>query len=122
MKEFKVYKILGKSVIKNNEIDGNPFICATEGGYFVSQTGVVNQDYIDSFQRKNLEEAVECWNQKAMQDSGMYTTILKVGVNGKADAYVHDCEELSESGYIIKLCYNGIFYSNNGGVDWMRLG
>lgn len=122
MQEFKVYKILGKSVIKNNEVGGQPFIAVTEGGYCVSQTGVVNQDYIDTFQQKNLEDAVDSWNRKAMKDSGMYSTILKVGVNGKSEAYVHDCESLSDSGYIVKLCCNGIFYSYNGGKDWIQLG
>lgn len=122
MQEFKVYKVLGKSVIKNNEVGGQPFIAVTEGGYCVSQTGVVNQHYIDTFQQKNLEDAVDSWNRKAMKDSGMYSTILKVGVNGKSEAYVHDCESLSDSGYIVKLCCNGIFYSYNGGEDWVQLG
>lgn len=124
MREFKVYKILGKSVIKNNEIGGQPFVVVTEGGYCISQTGNVNvnQDYIDIFQKKNLEDAVDCWNRKAMKDSGMYTTILKVGANGKSEVYVHDCENLSDSGYVIKLCCNGIFYSYNGGEDWVQLG
>ena len=121
MQEFKVYKILGKSVIKNNEVGGQPFIAVTEGGYCVSQTGVVNQDYIDTFQQKNLEDAVGSWNRKAAKDSGMYTT-LKVGANGKGEVYIHDCESLSDSGYIIKLCCIGIFYSYNGGEDWVQLG
>ena len=122
MQEFKVYKILGKRVIKNNEVGGQPFIAVTEGGYCVSQTGVVNQDYINTFQQKNLEDAVDSWNRKAMKDSGMYTTILKVGANGKEEVYIHDCESLSDSGYIIKLCCIGIFYSYNGGEDWVQLG
>ena len=122
MQEFKVYKILGKSVIKNNEVGGQPFIAVTEGGYCVSQTGVVNQDYIDTFQQKNLEDAVDSWNRKAAKDSGMYTTILKVGANGNTEVYVHDCEKLSDSGYIVKLCCNGIFYSYNGGENWVQLG
>lgn len=122
MQEIKVYNILGKSVIKNNELEGQPFIAVTESGYCVSQTGVVNQDYIDMFQKKSLEDAVDCWNSKAMKDSGMYSTILKVGANGKSEAYVHDCENISDSGYIIKLCCNGIFYSYNGGEDWVQLG
>lgn len=121
MQEFKVYKILGKSVIKNNELEGQPFIAVTEGGYCVSQTGVVNQDYIDTFQQKNLEDAVDSWNRKAAKDSGMYTT-LKVGANGKGEVYIHDCESLSESGYIVKLCCIGIFYSYNGGENWVQLG
>ena len=116
MQEFKVYKILGKSVIKNNEVGGQPFIAVTEGGYCVSQTGVVNQHYIDTFQQKNLEDAVDSWNRKAAKDSGMYTTI------GKEEVYIHDCENISDSGYIIKLCCIGIFYSYNGGEDWVQLG
>lgn len=122
MQEFKVYNILGKSVIKNNKIGGQPFIAVTESGYCVSQTGVVNQDYIDMFQKKSLEDAVDCWNSKAMKDSGMYSTTLKVGANGNAEVYVHDCEKLSDSGYIVKLCCIGIFYSYNGGEDWVQLG
>lgn len=122
MQEIKVYNILGKSVIKNNELEGQPFIAVTEGGYCVSQTGVVNQNYIDTFQQKNLEDAVDSWNRKAVKDSGMYTTILKVGKNGKEEVYFHDCESLSDSGYVIKLCCNGIFYSYNGGEDWVQLG
>lgn len=122
MQEFKVYNILGKSVIKNNEVGGQPFIAVTEGGYCVSQTGVVNQDYIDTFQQKNLEDAVDSWNRKAIKDYGMDKTILKVGANGKEEVYIHDCENLSDSGHIIKLCCNGIFYSYNGGENWIQLG
>lgn len=122
MQEFKVYKILDKSVIKNNEVGGQPFIAVTEEGYCVSQTGVVNQDYIDTFQQKKLEDAVDSWNRKAAKDSGMHTTILKVGTNGKEEVYIHDCKSLSDSGYIIKLLCNGIFYSYNGGEDWIQLG
>ena len=76
MQEFKVYKILGKSLIKNNELGGQPFIAVTEDGFCVSQTGVVNHDYIDTFQQKNLEDAVDSWTRKAAKDSGMYTTNL----------------------------------------------
>ena len=36
--------------------------------------------------------------------------------------YIHDCESLSESGYIVKLFCNGMFYSYNGGEDWVQLG
>ena len=80
MQEFKVYKILDKSVIKNNEVGGQPFIAVTEEGY------------------------------------------LKVGTNGKEEVYIRVCKSLSDSGYIIKLCCNGIFYSYNGGEDWIQLG